>query len=259
MSQSLSDADTPTELFGMLTRDATLAERVTDQLKNLIVTGQLQSGDRMPPERELARQFGVSRTVVREAVRSLMAQGLVDVYAGSGTIVRNPSAGAVAESMALFLQVGRQGFDHGKILEVRRLLEIEIAGLAAERRTPEDLAALEAVMQEHARVGADRDAWVKSDMAFHALLAQATKNELFSLLLDSIADIMMTMRRLAFTVADAPSRSLKYHGAILEQVQRGDPEGARTAMREHLVEAETTIRAALDVNAAQSQSAMKDS
>src|SRR5687767_2207765 len=105
MSQSLS-TESP-DLFGMLARESTLAGRVTDQIKNIIVSGQKLPGDRMPPERELARQFGVSRTVVREAVRSLMAQGLLEVYAGSGTVVRNPSAGAVAESLALFLQIGR--------------------------------------------------------------------------------------------------------------------------------------------------------
>jgi GntR family transcriptional repressor for pyruvate dehydrogenase complex len=251
MSQLL--ANSPPELFGLLTRDATLAERVTEQMKQLIVSGQLRAGDRMPPERELARQFGVSRTVVREAVRSLMAQGLVEVHAGSGSVVRNPSAGAVAESMALFLQVGRQGFDHGKILEVRHLLEVEIAGLAAERRTGDDLVALAAVLQETAHVGGNCDDWLKNDMAFHALLAQATRNELFSLLLDSIADIMISVRRLSFDVAGAPDRTLKYHGAILEQVEKGDPVGARAAMREHLAEAEATMRAALESASASAQ------
>lgn len=250
MPQLLSDS--PPELFGLLTREATLAERVTEQMKQLIVSGQLQAGDRMPPERELARQFGVSRTVVREAVRSLMAQGLVEVHAGSGSVVRNLSAGAVAESMALFLQVGRQGFDYGKLLEVRRLLEVEIAGLAAERRTVEDLAAMAAVLQETPHVGGNCDGWLKNDMAFHALLAQATKNELFSLLLDSIADIMISVRRLSFDVVGASGRTLKCHSAILEQVERGDPVGARAAMRDHLVEAEATMRAALEA-AAQAQ------
>jgi GntR family transcriptional repressor for pyruvate dehydrogenase complex len=252
MSQLLSNP--PNDLFGALARESTLAERVTDQIKSIIVSGQLQPGDRMPPERELARQFGVSRTVVREAVRALMAQGLVEVYAGSGTLVRNPSAGAVAESLALFLQVGREGFDYRKILEVRRLLEVEIAGLAAERRTEDDLDALALVLGETADVGDSCDAWLKNDMAFHALLAKATKNELFSLLLDSIADIMISVRRLGFDVPNASARTLKYHGAILEQVRQGDAEGARAAMRDHLDEAQATMRTALERRAKSQQS-----
>jgi GntR family transcriptional repressor for pyruvate dehydrogenase complex len=233
------------DLFGALPRDATLAARVTDQIKQIIVAGHLQPGDRLPPERELARQFDVSRTVVREAVRSLTAQGLLDVRAGSGSVVRNPSLAAVTESMALFLRVGREDFDYRKILEVRRLLEVEIAGLAAERRTAEDLETLTALLAENATVGNDGERWLQNDMAFHAALAQATQNELFSLLLDSIADIMVGVRRLGFMIPDAAGRTLKYHGAILEQVRAGDAEGARAAMRDHLDEAEATMRQAL--------------
>ena len=254
-SNALSnDNDSQGELFRMLERDATLAERVTEQIRNYIVSGQLQPGDRMPPERELARQFGVSRTVVREAVRALMAQGLLEVRAGSGTIVRNPSPGAVAQSMALLLRVGRERFDYHKVMEVRRLLEIEIAGLAAERRTDEDLDALTALVEETPGLSGKPDDWLKNDMAFHAQLAQATKNELFSVLLDSITDIMVTVRRLGFTVPDAATRAYKYHSAILEQVQRGDPAGAREAMRDHLAESEATMRTALEREAAQEDS-----
>jgi GntR family transcriptional repressor for pyruvate dehydrogenase complex len=233
------------ELFETLERDATLAARVTEQVKQYIVTGHLRPGDRLPPERELARQFGVSRTVVREAVRTLTAQGLLEVRAGSGTVVRNPSAGDVAESMALFLRVGHPGLDLKKILEVRRMLEVEIAALAAERRTDADIAAMDANVAETAAVGNDREGWVANDMAFHALLARATQNVLFSLLLDSLANVLTPVRRMSFDVPGASGRTQHYHGAILEQVRQGDPEGARQAMRDHLVEAEGTMRAAL--------------
>src|SRR5690606_1965681 len=153
-----------------------------------------------PPERELARQFSVSRTVVREAVRALTAQGLLEVRAGSGSVVRNPGSEAFAESMALYLRVGGRDFDYRKILEGRRVLEVEIAGLVAERCTPEDLAALTALVAEIPSVADDGDGWLRNDMDFHALLAQATKNELFSLLLDSIADVLASVRRMGFSV-----------------------------------------------------------
>jgi GntR family transcriptional repressor for pyruvate dehydrogenase complex len=239
-----SDPTAQLDLFKALERDATLTDRVTRQIENLIVIGHLQPGNRLPPERELARQFGVSRTVVREAVRALVAKGLLEVRSGSGTVVCSPTAQTLAQTMSLFLRVGQRDLDYRKILEVRRLLEVEIAGLAAERRTKEDLEVMEAILQE-AESGGDRDRFVRTDMAFHSALARATYNELFSVLLDSIADVMITMRQMAFDIPDAFTRALRYHRAIFEQVKRGDPEGARQAMREHLVEAEDTIRQAL--------------
>src|SRR5690606_3383769 len=108
-------ANSSSELFEALAREATLSARVTNRIKQYIVSGQLQPGDRLPPERELARQFSVSRTVVRDAVRALTAQGLLEVRAGSGSVVRNPGSEAFAESMALYLRVGGRDFDYRKI------------------------------------------------------------------------------------------------------------------------------------------------
>jgi GntR family transcriptional repressor for pyruvate dehydrogenase complex len=247
MDESTTHA--PGEIFQSLERDATLAARVTETIKSYIVTGHFQAGDRLPAERELARQFGVSRTVVREAVRSLTAQGLLEVRAGSGSLVRNPSAQAVAESMSLYLRMGTHQIDYPKLLEVRRILEVEIAGLAALRRSDEDIALLDAILQETMVVGGDREGWTQNDMAFHAMLARATKNELFVLLLDSIADALVTMRRMGFSVPGAAARTLRFHGAILAEVRAGDPERARQAMREHLDEAQDTIGKAMALQA----------
>jgi GntR family transcriptional regulator, transcriptional repressor for pyruvate dehydrogenase complex len=249
---SMPVADSQSVLFGALAREATLTERVTEQIKNIIVSGSLQLGDRLPPERELARQFGVSRTVIREAVRSLTAQGLLEVRAGSGSVISNPSAKVIAESMALFLRVGRHDLDYRKILEVRRLLEVEIAGLAAERHTPQDLALLADILEENVHIGDDQDRWIQNDITFHAGLADATKNELFALMLDSMREIMVGVRRLGFTIANASERTLRYHSAIYEEVKLGNAEGARAAMRAHLIEAESTMRQALVLQQAES-------
>lgn len=241
----------PINLFETLPRESTLASRVAGQIEQLIVDGHLKPGDRLPSERQLAHQFGVSRTVVREAVRSLAAKNLLQVQAGSGTIVSTPSAESVAETMSLFLRVGQLELDYEKVHEVRRTLEIAIAGLAAERRSAADIAEMEEILQQARRIRGDRDEFAANDVAFHAALARATHNELYTLLLDSVADIMLRVRQMAFDVPEMPTRALMHHADILARVKAGDADAARDAMRGHLIEAEHTMREALALQSAQ--------
>jgi GntR family transcriptional repressor for pyruvate dehydrogenase complex len=244
------------QLFKTVERSATLVHRVTGQIEQLIEAGSLQSGDRLAPERELARQFGVSRTVVREAVRSLVARGLLEVRPGSGTVISSPSADSVARSLALFLRAGRPEFDCEKVMELRRVLEIANAGLAAQRRTPEDLEAMASILREEGSIPEDRYRFAEYDVAFHAAVARATHNELFELMLDSIADILLTWREVTFDVPGTPARALMYHQAVYEQIKSGNADGARDAMRNHLVESEDTMRKALALHAGSNNAAL---
>lgn len=240
----------PDSRFRAVARESTLVDRVAEQIEGQIVGGQLQPGERLPSERELAEQFGVSRTVIREAVRVLAAKSLLEVRSGSGTVVRSPSTRAITQSMTLLLRTG-QRIDHAAIHEVRRTLEVEIAGLAAERRTPTDVAALEALLDEMAailaegRTAAIRDRFAANDVRFHAALARATHNELFVLLLDSIADVLLEVRQIGFEGAGSHQDTLDFHRAIFEQVRAGDAPGAREAMRAHLINAEQVMQAGL--------------
>jgi GntR family transcriptional repressor for pyruvate dehydrogenase complex len=239
------DLPSPVHLFKTIERSATLVHHVTGQIERLIVAGDLQPGDRLAPERELARQFGVSRTVVREAVRSLVARGLLEVRPGSGTVISSPSADSVSRSLVLFLRAGRPEFDCEKIMEIRRVLEIASAGLAARRRTDADLAEMEHILQEESAIRDDRYRFAEYDVAFHAAVAHATHNELFSLMLDSVADILLTWREVTFDVPGTPGRALMYHRAVCEQIKAGNADGARQAMQDHLTESEDTMRKAL--------------
>lgn len=225
--------------------DSTRAKRVTEQLEQLIVERQIAPGSRLPSERELAEQFGVSRTVVREAVRSLMAKGYVEVRPGSGATVRRPTAEAVSQSMTLFLRSGHDELDYLKVHEIRRVLEVEIAGFAAARHTAEDLTQLDEIMADMEMHREDRERFARNDVAFHAALATATHNELFVLLLHSVVDIMMKVRYLGALVPHSADHALRYHRAILAQIKAKDPEGARWAMRQHLDDSEEIVRQAL--------------
>src|SRR3989442_2687911 len=128
-------------MFPRVTREPRLSDKVAELLLETILSPDLQPGDRLPSERELGEQFGVSRTVIREAVRALAAKGVIDVRTGSGLRVAAVDSATVSESMSLFMR-GSTTLDYPKVHEVRAMLEVEIAGLAAERASREDLAEL---------------------------------------------------------------------------------------------------------------------
>ncbi len=242
----LSDDSTMTEAitFQAIQRSGTLSSRLVQQIETLIRQRHLQPGDRLPPERELALQFGVSRTVIREAVAALAAKNLLEALPGGGAVVRSPDAKSVSQSLSLFLHSSQETYSYAKVHEVRRLLEVEIAGLAAERRTEDDLRILEDVLQT-LTASADRTQFAAHDVAFHAALAQATHNKLFVLLLDSLADVLLEVRERGFDVPGTPERAQQHHQAILDEVRRGDVSAARQAMQAHLEEADKTQQEAL--------------
>jgi GntR family transcriptional repressor for pyruvate dehydrogenase complex len=239
-------------MFTTLSREPNLTSRVTSELEALIVENRLQPGDRLPSVADLAAQYGVSRTVIREAIGALAGKGLLEVQHGSGTVVSRPTASAVTQSMTLYLRAGQPQYDYTKVSQVRRVLEVEIAGLAAEQRTAEDLAAMEKLLHEMAEmvsgqseIQAKREHFVRNDVEFHTALANASHNELFPLILNSIADIMLAVRQLGFDVPGSPAHALAAHWGIFEQVKAGDRTEARLAMEAHLTTSEMIVRQGL--------------
>jgi GntR family transcriptional repressor for pyruvate dehydrogenase complex len=220
------------ELYEAVARIPKLADRVAQQLQELITSRRLHTGERLPPERELAEMFAVSRTVVREAVRSLVAKGLLEVQTGSGTYVRTVKAATVVESLGMLLR--SSGGDSAKAFEVRQLLEVEIARLAAERATPADIAAMEQTVRDMPGTESDPDLFAQIDVAFHAALARATQNELFGILLNSIVDVLLQIRRQTVAEPGTAEQALWHHQRILDCVKQRDPAGAQQAMRAHL-------------------------
>jgi GntR family transcriptional regulator, transcriptional repressor for pyruvate dehydrogenase complex len=217
------------------------AETVRSGIERLIVERQLRPGDRLPSERELADDFGVSRTLVREAVHSLVARTLLEVKPGSGIVVRLPSRQSVVQSVATFFQVGHPQLDPRKIFEVRRVLEVEVAGIAAERRSLEDLERLGRILTEMPNLKRDAEAFAQHDVNFHSMLAQATHNELFVLMNESIHDILYKVRQLGGVVPGSRDKAIKFHETIFKKVRAGDPPAAREAMLAHLEDAEATF------------------
>jgi GntR family transcriptional regulator, transcriptional repressor for pyruvate dehydrogenase complex len=232
------------EVFSVLPRESSLSIRMAQQVEELLMSGRLGAGSRLPTERELARQFGVSRTVVREAVAGLIARGLLETAPGGGLIARTPGADTVARSMQLFLRAGFPDLNYAKVHEIRRVLEVEIAALAASRRTPADLNRLETNLDQMADAGDALGRAARLDVEFHDLLANSSDNVLFPVLLESMVGVMLVVREMGLQVPGAFPRALQYHRRILEQVRAGDPAGARQAMLDHLSDSELTMAAA---------------
>lgn len=230
-------------------RPASLSQRVVEALSERITGGALKPGDRIPTEPLLMQEFGVSRSVVREAISRLQAGGLLRTQQGIGSFVLAPKIDspllqAVAPSELKLQQ-------KLAMLELRLSLEPEAAALAAQRRTPEQLAAMERALKDFDIQRSTGEATAEADFRFHELLAQATGNEYFAHVLRSLGSgtiprqsAAAPRRSRAATPArfGEPSPELRQgkditaqeHHAVLEAIHRGDAAAARAAMFMHL-------------------------
>ena len=217
----------PIQPRGRLYRD------IVDQIQGLIVRGELRPGDRLPAERRLAEQFGVSRTAVREAIKSLAERGLVDILVGRGTFVTSPTHEHVVESLTLLLRVEDSTIED--LQAARALVEVPIAGLAAQHRTDEDLAVLRLRLQEMEASLDDVEAFVEADTAFHVGLSRATGNAALVLLTQALTALIQQERVFMLDFHEEELlAAIDSHRQLLVAVEAGDAEATRTAMQEHL-------------------------
>lgn len=222
------------QLFTQVVRGSTLSEKVASSITQAIMDGTLAAGERMPSERDLGEQFGVSRTVVREAVRSLAASGLVEARSGRGLQVSQAGPEAVSRAMATFLQRS-DSINYPLVHEVRSALEIDMAGYAAERAAPADVERLSQLNDELAKLDDEAvERAAELDVAFHHAIAQATQNQLFSVLLESIAPVLLEVRLRALGSTRLRRDAIDAHAEILKQIAAGDASEARIVMRRHL-------------------------
>src|SRR6266700_6637958 len=210
-------------------------EQIAEQIEKRILAGELRSGDRLPPERELGVQFQASRTAVREAMKILAQKGLIEMRPGRGTIVIDGASMAMQHSIGLVmkLNLGEVG-GSDNLVEVREILEIEIAALAAERATEKEIDAMREAVKVMDESLDDADAFIAADNNFHEALAQGTQNTLILILVNSIVNLLSEQRKLIFEVEGGRQRGQIHHKRILESVINRDPEAARAAMHAHL-------------------------
>jgi DNA-binding FadR family transcriptional regulator len=209
-----------------------LSEQVADALQAEILSAPLVPGRRLPSEPELAERFDVSRTVVREAAKLLMQRGLVTVSPGRGMTVARFDGGLIAEQYALLLQLSDGTFD--QLLELRLVLEVEMSGLAAARRSEDDVAAMRSANSRLVAAGDSRLDFLEADLAFHGLVAAATRNPFFGLLLKPINGFLHEAYSHGAGYPSEARGTLHEHAEIADAIAASDPGRARYAMEQHL-------------------------
>ena len=210
-----------------------LYQQIVDQIEGRIVAGELKVGDQLPSERELAEQFTVSRIAVREAVKALQEKGLVEIRPGRGTFIVNGMPDKVRASLGLLMMFG-SAEGSANLVEVREILEPEIAALAATRITQEQISAMSEAVEIMEQALDNVDTFVEADLDFHLALAQATQNPLIPILMDSIIALLREQRKRIALVNGGLQRGQYHHKRILDSVIQHDPKAARQAMQLHL-------------------------
>ncbi len=224
-----------TTVIEPLEREPRLYERVVNKILNLISSGAWKPSYRLPPERELSDAFGVSRTVVREAIKALEARGVLESVPGSGVSVRLADFNMVSRSLQTYMQLSNRVDFEIRLNEVRRVLEVEMVALGAARRTPEQLTKLRQICEQMRADGNTAKEMAELDFQLHVTLAEATQNDLFKVLL---APLINQLRdQIILTWEDFPrpvNEVFDQHESIVSAVENGDAEAARQAMLRHL-------------------------
>jgi GntR family transcriptional repressor for pyruvate dehydrogenase complex len=217
-------------------------QEIIRQVKVMIAEGRLKSGDQLPPERELAEKFLVSRTSVREALRALESLGLVEIRPGEGTFVREISLDALVEPLALVMLSQREAL--GELFEARRLLEPTLAALAATRATPEEIHEMERILEEQAKEVASGKTGLAQDAQFHAAIGAAAHNRAITRIAHAIMDLLTQSREESLNTPGRPERSHQNHRQILKAIAERDAKAAQEAMLDHLETVEKLVRGA---------------
>lgn len=216
---------------------AGLVERAVEAIRRHILANHSGTSGYLFSQGELSQSLGVSRSVVREAMRILQSQGLVEISQGRRPRVKPAGTDAVIDSLTTLLK--RSSISMLDLVEVRIPLETEIAALAAERHTEEDVAALKAAVGRlEEAAGLERQ--VEADVHFHQLLAKATGNKIFDLLLEILAQLLKESRRRTISESGVEV-PIQHHTAILKAVEKGSALEARRAMLYHLTMAKRDI------------------
>jgi len=213
----------------------TPVDKIIRQIRELITSGQLNPGDKLPPERKLAEKLGVGRTNVRDAIKKLEFYGILKTLPQSGTIVSGIGIAALEGLITDVLRL--ENSDFNALVETRLMLEMESAKLAAERRTEEDIENIRAALNAFESQVEAGNQGVEEDLLFHLQIAEASKNSVLkSLMLIIIPDVIKEFKQLEICKDGRYYKSLEEHKIIFNHIINQEPEKVAQAMKVHLSE-----------------------
>lgn len=213
-------------------------EDVARQIERLILK-KLRPGDKLPSERELAELLSVSRSSIRDAIRSLELMGMVEPRQGAGTIVCEITSNSLANPLANALK--RKEELMGELLDFRKILEPPLAARAATHASADEISEMESILKrqkEKLQVG---ESTIPEDSEFHYAVAMASGNSVVLKVLDILMDLLRDTRERSLQVEGRPQKSLAAHVRILEAIKRHDAEAAKAAMRRHVEDVEEIV------------------
>ncbi|AFJ63608.1 GntR family transcriptional regulator, transcriptional repressor for pyruvate dehydrogenase complex [Bacillus velezensis YAU B9601-Y2] len=226
-------------------------EEVADALLEKIKAGELKPGEKLDSVQALSESFQVSRSAVREALSALKAMGLVDMKQGEGTYIREFEPSHVSQPLSSALLMKKE--DVKQLLEVRKLLELGVAAMAAEKRTEDDLQKIRQALLEMKGIDGDEELGEKADFSFHMALAEASQNGLLKHLMNHVSALLLeTMRETRkiwlFSKRTSVQRLYEEHERIYSAVAAKDADEAEAAMTAHLTNVEEVLGAYFEEN-----------
>lgn len=201
-------------------------------IKEMILSGRLGPGDRLPAERELSEAMGVSRPTIREAIRALIAMNILEARHGAGTFVSSLSVDELLRPLQFVFALSESGLQ--ELFEVRLLLEPGAAALAAERATDVEVAAMQECVERTRQEGWDHQRLLELDVELHAMIRDAAGNDLLSHMLASIGALAVESRKITVELAGVPQHTVRDHAAIVEAIEARDATASEACMREHI-------------------------
>ena len=229
-------------------RNGTTAEEVAGRLREMIHSGELAAGDKLPPESDLAKILGVSRPTLRAGIRSLSAVGILQSKQGAGTFVAARDESPTLDSSPLRMLSALHGFTSDEMFEARLALEMSIAGMAAKRVTSEQMTTLaEEIAGMYASLN-EPEQYLVHDMRFHQIVAAASGNRILTALMNMVATILFEYRSKTVKRATDLKESAEQHHNIYRALRDHDPEGAEKAMHDHLVQTQRAQRLEVESN-----------
>ena len=217
-------------------RSAQNTEQVVARVFQLIKRDELKPGDRLPPERELAKQLGISRPSLRAGLGSLISMGVLQSRQGAGTFLVDGPPALDSEPLRLLAEL--HGFSYDHMFETRSILEVGAAGLAAERATGDQLATMAEEIAEMFAALKDPQQFLVHDIAFHRAVASASGNPTLATLVEMVSAILYERRRDTIERAHDFNEALELHRRVYRAIRSRNAEEAREAMREHIVRAQ---------------------